>query len=222
VDTSDVMSVFLGGVLGGGGRKRARRAARFISGHKGFLSASTLLAAAGVGWGIYDSLQSGASGAQGASGASGAPSAMGAGMASATPGIATAPSAPGAPNAPGAPELVRLVRLAVSAARADGELAPAERALILERAREVGIEPVVEQELAQLRPLASITAGVTDNQRRQDLYVLAFTIVRADENINGAERIYLAQLANQLRLDPDTAARLEQETAARIDATPEE
>jgi uncharacterized membrane protein YebE (DUF533 family) len=216
VDTSDVMSVFLGGVLGGGGRKRARRAARFISGHKGFLSASTLLGAAGVAWGIYDSLQSGASGAQGASGA---PSAMGAGMASPTPGIATAPSAPGAPNAP---ELVRLVRLAVSAARADGELAPAERALILERAREVGIEPVVEQELAQLRPLASITAGVTDNQRRQDLYVLAFTIVRADENINGAERIYLAQLANQLRLDPDTAARLEQETAARIDATPEE
>ena len=55
---------------------------------------------------------------------------------------------------------------------------------------------------------------------RHNLYVLAFTIVRADETITGGERIYLAQLAHKLGLDAATAARLETSTAAAIDATP--
>jgi uncharacterized membrane protein YebE (DUF533 family) len=41
--------------------------------------------------------------------------------------------------------------------------------------------------------------------------------VRADEQVNGAERIYLAQLAHLLGLDAATVARLETATAARID-----
>lgn len=205
MDASDVMSVFLRGVLGSGGRKRAQRAAGFVSGHRGFLSASTLLAAAGLAWGVYDSLKPGASGAPGAAGA-----------------LDTGATTPVAPNAQGAAgsEVLRLVRLAVSAARADGTLAPQERALILQHAREAGIEQMVDTELDHPQPLGWITAGVDDVQRRYDLYILAFTIVRADESVNGAERIYLAQLANQLRISPETAARLEQETAAKIDATP--
>jgi uncharacterized membrane protein YebE (DUF533 family) len=58
---------------------------------------------------------------------------------------------------------------------------------------------------------------VTTEAARHDLYVLAFTIVRADETVSGAERIYLAQLAHALGLDPATAAALEQQTAAAID-----
>lgn len=207
MDAGDVMSIFLRGVLGSGGRKRARRAARFVSGHRGFLSASTVLAAAGLAWGVYDSLKGNAN-------AAGAPAAAG----PVPPPLPTTPT----PAAPGTPEaeVLRLVRLAVSAARADGTLAPEERAMILEHARQAGLEQVVEAELAHPQPLAWIAAGVEDERRRRDLYVLAFTIVRADESVNGAERIYLAQLANQLRIPPEEAARLERETAATIDATP--
>ena len=52
--------------------------------------------------------------------------------------------------------------------------------------------------------------------------MLAFTIVRADDTVSGAERIYLAQLAHALGLDAATAASLEQQTATAIDggATP--
>jgi uncharacterized membrane protein YebE (DUF533 family) len=55
--------------------------------------------------------------------------------------------------------------------------------------------------------------------RKHDLYVLAFAIVRADESVSGAERIYLAQLAHQLGIDPASAAALERTTAATIDST---
>jgi len=114
--------------------------------------------------------------------------------------------------------VLRLVRLTVSAARADGDLALEERGVILEHARKVGAEAVVAQELQSPRPLREITAGVEDPRLAADLYTLAFTLVRADESVTGAERIYLAQLAHQLGLDAPTAARLEGEAAARIDA----
>jgi uncharacterized membrane protein YebE (DUF533 family) len=109
----------------------------------------------------------------------------------------------------------------VSAARADGTLSAEERALILERAREAGLESAVEAELGQTRPLADIVGGVTDDRVKKDLYVLAFTIVRADEAVSGAERIYLAQLAHQLGLDAATVSSLEAETSAKIDSQPE-
>jgi uncharacterized membrane protein YebE (DUF533 family) len=83
---------------------------------------------------------------------------------------------------------------------------------------------VVELELASPRPLSEVVGGVTDSQRKRDLYVLAFTIVRADETVSGGERVYLAQLAHQLGLTPDVVAELESQTAATIDAqadTPE-
>jgi uncharacterized membrane protein YebE (DUF533 family) len=60
--------------------------------------------------------------------------------------------------------------------------------------------------------------GVNDPATAATLYVLAFTILRADERITGAERIYLAQLANLLHLDADTVQALENDTGERIDA----
>lgn len=230
MDTSQLLSIFLKGAMGSRGRKRARKASKFLGGNKGFLSASTVLGAAGVAWGIYETMQN--SGAPGAQGASGAPAAQGASGAWGAQGAWSAPGAPGAHGAhdvPGAvpplptddsrfpADVLRVVRLAVSAARADGTLLPAERALILSHAREAGLDAIVELELATPRPLSEIVGGVTDDARKRDLYVLAYTIVRADESVSGAERVYLAQLAHQLGLTPDTVSQLEAATALDID-----
>ena len=213
-DPAQLLSLILDGVVGRSGRKRARKAARFLRGHKSLVTASGVLAAAGVAWGIYDSLKSGAAGAVGSPGATGAP----------------VPSMPGAPAATAATvgsvptlpaEVLRIVRLAVSAARADGDMSAPERALILEHARRAGVEAEAEQELDRPHPLADIVRGVVEESARHDLYTLAFAIVRADETITGGERIYLAQLAHQLGIDASTAARLESATAAGIDATSE-
>lgn len=202
-----LLSLVLRGALGRSGRKRASRAARFLTGHGGFLTASTLVTAAGVAWGIYDSIKAGASGAAAASSA-----------APAAPPVPEMPPAPQmrAPEVP--PGVLRLIRMAVSAARADGELTAKEREAILARAREAGLEALVDAELAIVRPLAEICGGLPDARHREELYVLAFAIIRADETVSGAERVYLAQLAHELGLDPAVAARLESHTAAQIDA----
>jgi uncharacterized membrane protein YebE (DUF533 family) len=201
--------MFVRGALGGSGRKQARKAARFLgSGGGGFLTASTLLAAAGVAWGIYDSLQ-----AQQPAAAGGAPPVPGAPIVPPVPASSGATS-PGVP-----PDVARVVRLAVSAANADGGMGDAERAVIMERAARAGIGPTVEAELQVRRPLTDIVAGVSAEAERRDLYALAFTIVRADESVSGAERIYLAQLAHALGLTADAAATLERDTAAAIDTS---
>ncbi|MGD9906850.1 MAG: DUF533 domain-containing protein [Vicinamibacterales bacterium] len=179
-----------------------RRANTFLGGRGGFLTASTAMAAVGVAWGLYDSLK-----AQ-------SPSAP---VVPAPPVPTPAGPTPAAPLVL-PPEIARVVRLAVSAARADGTLADAERDAIRRHADQAGIAAHVDAELAQPpRPLAEIVAGVSDPQTRRDLYVLAFTIVRADDAVSGAERIYLAQLAHALGLDAATAAALEATTAAAID-----
>jgi uncharacterized membrane protein YebE (DUF533 family) len=148
------------------------------------------------------------------------------------PGVPAVPEVPGAyPSVSSSPippipatlgaafePVARLIRLAVSAAKADGTLSDTERTLIMDRAREAELETLVEQELAATTPLAEIVRGVTDPAMKNELYVLAFTIIRADENVSGAERIYLAQLAHQLGLDPASTQALELDTAHRIDS----
>ena len=211
---ADVLSIVLRGTLGRSGRKRARRASNFLTGHKGFLSASTLIAAAGVAWGILDTMKANKQ----AAGVSQVPE---------VPGVPQVPPVPGAAaSVPAAVDAVldpvaRVIRLAVSAAKADGTLSDHERAMIMARAKEAGLETVVEAELAQTRLLTDIVRGVTDPAMKRDLYVLAFTIVRADETVSGAERIYLAQLAHQLGLDAAAVATIENETAAQIDSQSE-
>jgi len=115
-------------------------------------------------------------------------------------------------------DLLRLVRLTISAARADGSLSPEEQEAIIAQARDVGAEQLVDYEVRNPRPLSDIAAGVTGQTAREEMYQMAFAVVRADETVSGAERIYLAQLAHALGLDPATTARIEKEAAARIDA----
>ena len=215
LNVTDVLSVVLSGTLGRSGRKRARRATNCLNGHRGFLGTSTLIAAAGVAWGIYDSLKNQSTPVPGD------PTVPGA-VASSVPPV-PAGSAIVSPSTAATPDPVaRVIQLAVSAARADGILNDAERAQIMARAREAGLESMVEAELSHTRPLAAIVAGVTDPVMKNELYVLAFTIIRADESVSGAERIYLAQLAHQLGLDSSAVQALETETSSQIDSQTEE
>lgn len=210
LDAEDILNGLVRGALGGR-RKSSRRASRALRGG-GLVNAQTLLAAAGVAWGLYETWQ----GQQ----AQGTP-------AGASPAGGPNPPPPPLPGAPppapavegGLPApVLQLMRLMISAARADGELGPAERDRILAEAREVGAEALVLREIESPRPLGELVAGVTDPQLKEQIYTLAFTIVRADESVTGGERIYLAQLAHRLSLDAPSVARLEGEAAARIDA----
>jgi len=201
----------------GGRRKKSRGAMRYLTGGRGsFLDAGTLLTAAGLAWGAYEAAtqkhQGGMAPAPGP-----VPPPAGSPPLPPLPGPAPAAALPGMPA-----EMLRLVRLTIAAARADGRLAEEERAAILEQARAVGAEALVEEEIQTPRPLAEIAAGVIDPGTREQLYVLAFAVVRADESVSGGERIFLAQLAHALDLDPTTTARLESEAAARIDAAAQE
>jgi len=218
-NVTDVLSVVLSGTLGRSGRKRARRATSFLTGHGGFLSTSAIVGAAGVAWGIYDTIKNQNQGTAATAGpnVAGVPPVP---TGSVLQGSTVVPPIPAAFDAAFEP-VARIIRLAISAARADGTLSDQERALILTRAREAGLESVVDGELSQTRSLADIVRGVTEPAMKTELYVLAFTIVRADETVSGAERIYLAQLAHQLGLDAAATQALEIETASKIDAQTE-
>jgi uncharacterized membrane protein YebE (DUF533 family) len=199
-------SMLFNGVLRsllGGRRRSGRRALRYLTGHSGSLwtNPTTLLTAAGVAWGIYETLQAGAQGSAASAGAGAAP---------------TAPLPVTGSNAV-SPDTMRLLRLAISAAGADGTVTDDERKSIIEQARGAGVGELVEAEMSQPKPLREIVAGVTDANERATLYVLAFTVARGDEQPGGAERIYLAQLANLLGLDAAEAQRLERSAATSID-----
>jgi len=202
MDVENLLGSLVRGALSGK-RKKSHGAMRMLTGGRGgsLINAKTLLAAAGVAWGLYES-------ATQKNAPQAAPSPLASG------GV---PPVPPPPPPPGVPEdLLRLVRLTISAARADGTLAAEEKEAILANAREAGLEALAQSEIESPRPLAQIVAGA-DPAAAPDLYKLAFTIVRADEGVTGAERIYLAQLAHLLGLDAEAAARLEAEVAARID-----
>ena len=224
-------SILLNGVLRsvlGGRRRRSRRAMRYLNrgiggplgGTLGSIGGSllsnpnVLLTAAGLAWGIFETLQQ-----ENTPG-----TAPGAPPSSAASGTSPLPPLPVVDSASThvSDQALQFVRLAISAAHADGSVSDQERQAILDQARIAGVDRIVEQELMQPRPLAEIVAGVTDDTHRGTLYVLAYSILRGDEQPSGAERIYLAKLAHLLGLDPRTVQQLEQNAGKRIDAQPEQ
>ncbi len=212
MDPADILGTVLRGALGGRSRKRSRRTMGAMT--RGALAnPQTLLTMAGVAWGVYETWKS----KQGPAGVGG-PAATGGAVPPVPAGPASSPAAP----ADAGDGVVRLVRLMVSAARADGELHAEERAAIIAEAAKAGVGSVVEAEIAAPRPLAQIVAGVSDPAAKAELYRLAFAIVRADEGVSGAERIYLAQLAHSLGLAQEDVARIEAQAAATIDSAQEE
>lgn len=211
MDPQDLIHGLIKGALGGR-RKPGRRALRALSGGRNpLLTPSALLTLGGLAWGVIEAAtqRPGGAGSQGPQPPAPPPPAV--------------PPVPASGSAAAAvPEgVLRLVRLTISAARADGTLHDSERRAILEQAEQAGALALVEAELERPRPLAEIVRGVDDPNRKQDLYVLAFTIVRADLSVGGAERVYLAQLAHALGLTPEEARALEELAAARIDSEEE-
>jgi uncharacterized membrane protein YebE (DUF533 family) len=240
LDVEGLVGSVLRGVLGGKGKRSSGALHYLTHGRSSLLNASTLLTVAGVAWGLWETAQRSSaasatpSGASSFGGATPAPPAtpaasatvvpppLPAGVASAVPPpLPQAATAAPAPTLAVPPEVVRVLRLTLSAARADGTLAAHEREAILAQARAVGAESLVAPELDTPRPLAEIVAGATDPRARQDLYTLAFTIVRADEQVSDVERVYLRELAQHLQLEPDIVAELEREAARRIGAEAE-
>ncbi len=206
MDVEDLIGSVLAGALGGR-RKRSRRSRRLFSSRgSSLINATTLLGAAGVAWGMFDTLNPKTT----------VPDQGGFYPAGGGGGPVPSPAAPAPP-----PEVVRLVRLAISASRSDGTLGEAERRTLLEHARKAGVEALAQAELDSPQPLAVLVAGITDPKQKEAAYALAFAIVRADEGVNGAERIYLAQLAAHLGLDPAATARIEQTAASEIEAQQE-
>ena len=225
MNTDFLINGVLSSVLGGR-RRRSGRAMRYLMGGGSSLlsSPTALLTAAGLAWGVVEMLQQGQSGpVEPALGGSPGGSVGGVGGAGTASSAATLPPLPvigtagGTATAP-SDDGQRIVRLAVAAAYADGALSEDERKAVLQQAEAAGVGSVVEEELQRRRPLAEIVAGVTETAQRATLYVLAFSIVRADERVSGADRIFLAQLAHLLGLDPPTVKRLEDDAARRIDA----
>jgi uncharacterized membrane protein YebE (DUF533 family) len=235
----DVESM-IGSVLKGtllGRRKRTRGVQRLLGKQGGLLNASSLLALAGLAWGVYETATKQTTADATAPAAtpsrSGGPPAGPPGASPAT--IAGPPPIPGSSSptpdiaghgtrtsvaapSPAIPDgVLRVIRLTLSAARADGTLTDTERDSILAQAKQAGAEAIVQRELDTPVPLADIVAGVADPAQRNDLYTLAFAIVRADETVSGGERLYLAQLAYLLGLGPDETSRLEEQAARRID-----
>lgn len=209
MDAQDLIQSVLRGALSGG-RKPGSRALRALTGGASpLLNAGTLLTLGGLAWGVFEAATNKPGGFAGAP--------------SAPPPLPRPPlPTPGAAAAVAVPEgALRLVRLAISAARADGTLQDAEKQSILEHARKAGAEALVQAEIDNPRPLNEIVAGISDSNQKRDLYVVAYTIVRADENVSGSERIYLAQLAHQLGLPAEEVAALESQAAARIDGRSE-
>ena len=216
MDESMLLNGVLRAVLGGRGRRRrSRRAMNYLTGGgRGsfWTNPSTLLTAAGMAWGIFETMQqSGTFGSGGSVGSGGSEGLGSAGSQGSGP--------TGLPSTV-SPEALRIVRLAISSAYADGSVSDSERAAILDHAKTAGVGEIVEAEMQQPRPLAEIVSGISDAAQRATMYVLAYSMVRGDEQPTGAERIYLAQLANLLGLDVATVQQLEDKAAHRIDAEP--
>lgn len=225
MDESALLNGVLSAVLGGRRRRRSRRAINYLTGGRRgsfWTNPSTLLTAAGVAWGIYETMQQ--SGALGSMGSGGSVSSGGlsSGGSTGSQGLDSQGSGSARSQTSGSvsPEALRIVRLAISAAFADGSVSDTERAAILDQAKTAGVDEIVDAEMRQPRPLAEIVSGVDDAAQRATMYVLAYSMVRGDEQPTGAERIYLAQLANLLGLDVATVQELEHKAAHRIDAEP--
>ena len=220
MDPADLLGALVRGAMKTKPHRKSGKALRYLTGggRGSFVNASTMLAAAGVAWGLYETWQQGQG--QGAS-APAPPAPAGARPVMPPPIPGAAPVNPAPPPADIPPAVLRIVQVTIAAARADGALGAAERESILEQARAAGAGAIVERELEVARPLAQIVAGVSDAREKEELYVLAFAIVRADESLTGAERIFLAQLAALLGLSAETRDRLEQDAARGIDTQDE-
>ncbi len=113
---------------------------------------------------------------------------------------------------------LRQARVVLAAAQADGAVTAGEMQRVMEAARQAGAGSSVLEDLAAPRDVEALVAGVADPTEREDLYALAFAVVRCDEAVGDAERRWLDRLAAALGLSPRQVAAIETEVATAIDA----
>ena len=186
---------------------------------------TALLTAAGVAWGIFETLQGGRAGA----GAAGGAGLRHVGRRPASRRPARPPSAPLPPlpavgaSGGGADERRHADGAAGAVGRAGRRRAERRRSAptVLARAQRGRAWPSWSSASCSSRGRWRRSwPASTDPAQRATLYGLAFAVVRADEQVGGAERIYLAQLANLLGLDPATVQQLEAAAARRSTPRP--
>jgi uncharacterized membrane protein YebE (DUF533 family) len=104
-----------------------------------------------------------------------------------------------------------LVQAMVAAAAADGHIDDLERAQILQRAGDAGLDPdtqaFLRAELDAPKSLAAIV-GAARPEIAADLYAASCAAISLDSE---AERVYLDTLATRLNVAPDVRAAIHQQ-----------
>jgi uncharacterized membrane protein YebE (DUF533 family) len=100
----------------------------------------------------------------------------------------------------------------IAAAKADGHIDAAEKALIQQKVAELGTEAqsVLMDELSKPLDPAAVAAQADSDQARREVYALSVMVCGAD---HAEERAYLDRLAAAMSLDPVVAAEIERSVA---------
>jgi uncharacterized membrane protein YebE (DUF533 family) len=97
----------------------------------------------------------------------------------------------------------RLLQAMIAAAKADGQITPAERARITDTLPQLGLGPeaqdLITAELDTPLDIAAIAALAQDEEQATEIYAASLLAIDPD---GAAEQGYLALLAARLRLDP--------------------
>jgi len=107
-----------------------------------------------------------------------------------------------------------LIRSMIAAAHADGAIDAVERAAILERAMEAGLDAATQKFLmGELRAPATLDqiVAATPETLRMETYAAALIAISVDTE---AERAYLDRLAQALRLDAADRQRVQEQVGA--------
>ncbi len=108
-----------------------------------------------------------------------------------------------------------LVRAMISAAKADGQIDQEEMQRIIGKVGTDGVTPeekaFVMDELNAPVDVAALASGVSSPAQAAEVYAASLMAIRLDSD---AERQYLRDLAQALRLDPATVAQLHQMTGS--------
>lgn len=207
----------------------------------GLLSGGTLLTAGGLIWGAIESMRTSTVATRPVpmTGAGTAAPTVGAGPGTPSPPTGPPPPLPVVPpplpgaatratadsqyvgtdtmsgdQASASAHLVPLVTLAISAAMADGELSAEERALVSQRATDLGVAADVDRIVRERPPLDQLVSAFTSETQRQAAYAVAYAVMAGDGGVSPGERMYLTQLARLLRLPHEQVQQIERDALA--------
>lgn len=213
LDPQQLLGQILGGALGGsfGGReRRGKRHGGLLGGMSPATKAKLGIGLLGVAWAAYEHYSRQGAAATGSHATPRMP-APAAAVAGATPPPPPAPPPPPPASSASAPsagaglekDLIVVIQAMIAAAAADGLIDDAERAAILARAREAGLDAettdFLRRELDEPKSLAAIVRA-TRPEIAEDVYAASCLAITLDTE---AERAWLDTLASRLAIAPD-------------------